>query len=161
ILDHVHIVFDLHKFWQTCRLGGGIRYCRSAPLAAPAGAARAGRRSLTTPRGSGHLHGHRAKAVGWSERRLSLLPQSIGAGHHEYEEETQTRKSAASQTDWTRLCISHSSQLLGGSISHGVGCHFKPSGSFLKEELVMNGIVKYLGSSTIVVTVNHSEPSGS
>src|SRR5262245_63844222 len=38
---------------------------------------------------------------------------------------------------------------------------FRSSGSFLKEELVMNGIVKYLGSSTIVVTVNHSEPSGS
>ena len=37
---------------------------------------------------------------------------------------------------------------------HGVGSHpFAVSGSFLKCELVMNGPVKYSGSSTMVVTI--------
>jgi hypothetical protein len=39
--------------------------------------------------------------------------------------------------------------------AHGVGRHFDPSVSFLKCELVVKGWFKYLGSSTIVVTVSH------
>src|SRR5262249_39834328 len=40
----------------------------------------------------------------------------------------------------------------GESILHGAGLHFEPSGSRLKLVLVMNGIVRYVGSSTTVTT---------
>ena len=40
-------------------------------------------------------------------------------------------------------------------VLQGDGDHFAPSGSFLKCELVTNGCVRYCGSSTTVVTVNH------
>jgi len=43
---------------------------------------------------------------------------------------------------------------------HGEGFHFELSGSRLNEELVMNGCVRYLGSSTTVVTVNHCRSPG-
>src|SRR5262245_583417 len=40
-----------------------------------------------------------------------------------------------------------------------VGAHPVPSPCLLKLVLVTNGVVKYCGSSTIVVTTNHVEPS--
>ena len=46
----------------------------------------------------------------------------------------------------------------GREVSQGVGFHLEPSGSRLKCELVMKGWFRYLGSSTMVVTVNHSVP---
>src|SRR6185369_5087875 len=46
----------------------------------------------------------------------------------------------------------------GAGVSHDVGANFESSASFLNDELVMKGCVRYLGSSTTVVTVNHSVP---
>ena len=71
---------------------------------------------------------------------------------------------AASSSDDTAHRISgathHGSFQLGGStISQGVGRHFEASASRLKEELVTNGSARYFGSSTTVVTVNHSKPA--
>src|SRR5690348_4546301 len=45
--------------------------------------------------------------------------------------------------------------------SQGEGLHFEPSGSLLNCELVMNGWVRYLGSSTMEVTTSHVSPFGS
>src|SRR5437016_3215687 len=44
---------------------------------------------------------------------------------------------------------------------HGVGSHFEPSLSFLNCELTMNGVCRYCGSSTTVVTSRSRPPSGS
>ena len=49
---------------------------------------------------------------------------------------------------------------VGGAVWHGEGFHFELSGSRLNDELVMNGCVRYFGSSTTVVTVNHCEIAG-
>src|SRR5207302_92716 len=44
---------------------------------------------------------------------------------------------------------------------HGCGAHFEPSGSFWNSELMMNGVFRYSGSMTSVVSVNQSLPVGS
>ena len=46
----------------------------------------------------------------------------------------------------------------GGAVSQGEGVNLEPSGSLRKWVLVMNSSVRYFGSLTIVVTVNHSAP---
>ena len=43
---------------------------------------------------------------------------------------------------------------------HGFGSHFASFGSFLKFELVMKLPIRYVGSSTIVVTMSHWSPFG-
>src|SRR5215510_1220325 len=49
----------------------------------------------------------------------------------------------------------------GGSILHGDGFHFDASCSRLKCVLVMNGVCKYFGSSTTVLTSRMTSPFGS
>jgi hypothetical protein len=45
--------------------------------------------------------------------------------------------------------------------SHADGSHFDPSPSFLKCVLRRNGVVRYCGSSTIVVTISQESPFSS
>ena len=51
--------------------------------------------------------------------------------------------------------FSHNVSLALHFAEQGVGFHPEASGSFLKSELVSRGRLKYIGSSTIVVTVTH------
>src|SRR5215510_13760174 len=44
---------------------------------------------------------------------------------------------------------------------HGCGAHFEPSGSRWNSELMKNGVFKYSGSTTSVVSVKQSLPVGS
>src|SRR5215471_10473866 len=44
---------------------------------------------------------------------------------------------------------------------HGCTAHFEPSGSFWNSELMKNGVFRYSGSMTVVVSVNQSLPVGS
>src|SRR5687768_4005197 len=45
--------------------------------------------------------------------------------------------------------------------AHGCGSHFDPSASFLKWLVVTQGVFRYCGSVTIVVTTNQLAPPGS
>jgi hypothetical protein len=45
-------------------------------------------------------------------------------------------------------------------VLHAEGLHFESFGSFLKFELVTNVWLRYVGSSTMVVTTNQSPASG-
>src|SRR5438874_10515687 len=48
----------------------------------------------------------------------------------------------------------------GGSVRHGVGFHFAPSGSFLNCVLRYSGCVRFAGSSRIDDTMSHTSPLG-
>ena len=48
---------------------------------------------------------------------------------------------------------SHQSAVAGQRAMHGVGSHFDPSGSFLKSDVTTNGMARYSGSVTIVITI--------
>src|SRR5688572_21679548 len=49
---------------------------------------------------------------------------------------------------------------LRSEVLHGTGLNFASVDSFLKFVLVMNGCVRYCGSSTTVVTTNQSPATG-
>ena len=48
---------------------------------------------------------------------------------------------------------SRQSTVAGQRAVHGVGSHFDPSASFLKSDVTTNGMARYSGSVTIVITI--------
>src|SRR5687767_14550941 len=68
------------------------------------------------------------------------------------------RAGRGSYPPWRGICVAV--PLRRGSSSHGVGLHFAAVASFLKLELTAYQPLKYVGSSTCVLSTSHWLPSG-
>src|SRR5580765_2598652 len=82
-----------------------------------------------------------------------------GNDHSDPDSRTQTEKPDVSSA--LRNSNAYFPGSTGGSILQGDGFHFAPSFSSLKCVLVMNGVCRYFGSSTTVLTSRMTSPFGS
>src|SRR5215467_10654246 len=82
-----------------------------------------------------------------------------GNDHNDPDSRTQTEKPDVSRA--RRKSTGYFPGSTGGSILHVDGLHLDPSFSSLKCVLVMNGVCKYFGSSTTVLTSRMESPFGS
>src|SRR5215467_15640990 len=82
-----------------------------------------------------------------------------GNDHRDPDSRTQTEKPDISSA--RRNSTDYFPGSMGGSILQDDGFHFDPSFSRLKWVLVMNGVCRYFGSSTTVLTSRMTSPLGS
>src|SRR5207237_649675 len=109
-----------------------------------------------------HRRTLRQPSNSWIEKEHSLrslrAPRLLVVGDHSV---TADRDRSVIGKRAIDSAVSAHSAVCFYSAVHAVGRHFAPSRSFLKCELVTNGSSRNVGSSTMVVTVNHWSPFGS